>query len=190
MQHYYHTIGEDWFTYPGFYSSIVNQFRSGSKFVEVGSWRGRSSCYLGVEILNSGKNIELHCVDTWLGSEEHKPGGEFLNGYEILKDDGLYKEFIKNIEPIKEIIKPVRMSSLEASMLYEDNSLDFVFLDASHKYEDVKSDLKAWYPKVKIGGIFAGHDYPSWKEVVQAVDEFFIGKSIETKELCWFHRKT
>jgi hypothetical protein len=190
MKHYYQTIGEDWFTYPGFYSSVVKEFNDGAKFVEIGSWRGRSSCFLGVEILNSGKKIELHCVDTWLGSEEHQPGGEFAEGYQILKNDGLYKEFIQNIEPIKEYVKPLRMTSLEASNLYEDNSLDFVFIDASHKYEDVKKDLVAWYPKVKSGGIFAGHDYPSWHEVVKAVDEFFVNKNFYSSELCWIHRKT
>jgi len=189
MQHYYHSIGENWFTYPGFYASVVREFESGSKFVEIGSWRGRSSCFLGVEIFNSGKSIELHCVDTWLGSEEHQPGGEFPEGYQILKDDGLYKEFISNIQPIKDIIKPIRLTSIEASSLYEDESLDFVFLDASHKYEDVKQDLVAWYPKVRKGGIFAGHDYPSWPEVVKAVDEFFPQKDFHSNELCWIHRK-
>lgn len=182
MDHYYQNIGEDWFTYPNFYRSLVDQFPSGSKFVEVGSWRGRSSCFLGVEIYNSGKEISLDCVDTWGGSDEHE-------GYEILKGDGLYREFISNISPISSIIKPIRMTSLEASKFYPDESVDVVFLDASHKYEDVRDDLFAWYPKVKKGGIFAGHDYPSWTQVVKAVDEFFPNKNFESSELCWIHRK-
>lgn len=184
MQHYYTRIGEDWFTYPIFYSSVVEKFPSGSKFVEIGCWKGRSACFLGVEILNSGKEISLDCVDTWEGSEEHI-------GYEVLREDGLYKEFIHNIEPIKHIINPIRMTSLEAAKLYEDESLDFVFLDASHKYKDVKEDMEAWYPKVKQGGIFAGHDYPTWPEVVKAVDEFFNppGMIFTSNEYCWIHQK-
>jgi len=182
MEHYYQNIGEDWFTYPNFYSSMAGSFQSGSRFVEVGSWRGRSACFLGVEIYNSGKDIRLDCVDTWNGSEEHV-------GYDILENDGLYKEFLSNIEPIQNIVNPIRMESLKASELYEDESLDFVFLDASHKYEDIKEDLFAWYPKVKKGGIFAGHDYPTWTQVVRAVDEFFPGKNFRVSENCWIHSK-
>jgi hypothetical protein len=182
MEHYYHQIGENWFTYPQFYSSLVKIYPSGSKFVEVGSWRGRSSCFLGVEIYNSGKNIKLDCVDTWEGSEEHV-------GYDILNNDGLYKEFIKNISPISDIITPIRMKSLDAAKLYEDESIDVVFIDASHRYEDVREDLIAWYPKVKKGGIFSGHDYPSWPEVVRAVDEYFPENNFTSSENCWIHLK-
>ena len=182
MDHYYQNIGEDWFTYPNFYSSVVRAFPSGSKFVEVGSWRGRSSCFLGVEIYNSGKNIKLDCVDTWNGSEEHL-------GYEILENDGLYKEFMSNIDPISNIINPVRMESLKAVDLYEDESLDLVFLDASHRYEDIKADILAWYPKVKKGGIFSGHDYPTWTQVVRAVDEYFPNRNFQVSENCWIHTK-
>ena len=182
MDHYYQNIGEDWFTYPNFYSSVVRSFPAGSKFVEVGSWRGRSACFLGVEIHNSGKDIKLDCVDTWNGSEEHV-------GYDILENDGLYNEFISNIEPISHIINPIRMESLKAVDLYEDESLDLVFLDASHKYEDIKADILAWYPKVKKGGIFAGHDYPTWTQVVRAVDEYFPNKNFQVSENCWIHTK-
>jgi hypothetical protein len=61
MEHIYQQpqFGEDWFTYPEFYSQIVDRFSSGSKFVEVGSWKGKSSAYMAVEIANSGKDIEL-----------------------------------------------------------------------------------------------------------------------------------
>jgi predicted O-methyltransferase YrrM len=82
------------------------------------------------------------------------------------------------------------MTSLEASNLYEDESLDFVFLDASHKYDDLQADLKAWLPKVKNNGILAGHDYGSWKEVTNAVNDFFKGKSFSHNgEYCFIHRK-
>lgn len=41
----------------------------------------------------------------------------------------------------------------------EDGSLDFVYLDANHKYDALCGDLVAWYPKVRPGGIISGHDY-------------------------------
>jgi len=126
----------------------------------------------------------VDAVDIWSYSDEYE-------GFDIFKEDKLYKEFIENIEPLKNIINPVRMTSLHASELHEDASLDFVFIDASHKYEDVVNDLKAWYPKVKKGGVFAGHDYPIWEGVKKAVDEFFESNGLEfnSEELCFIHTK-
>jgi predicted O-methyltransferase YrrM len=185
MQHFYHGIGEDWFSYAGLYSQMVENSSDGAHFVEAGVWRGRSACYMAVEIVNSGKNIKFDAVDTWEGSAEHL-------GHPLLENDGLYQEFIKNIEPVKDIINPIRKPSLAAANDYADRSLDYVFIDASHTYEDVIADLTAWYPKIKVGGIIAGHDYGSWESVTRAVDDFFnsINRGfIYTEELCFIHKK-
>lgn len=165
MEHFYENIGENWFTYAPFYEKMVQVFESGSHFVEVGCWKGRSASHMAVEIINSNKNIKFDCVDTWKGSEEHV----YANDPFILEDK-LYDEFLKNIEPVKHIINPIRLSSIEASKLYADDSLDFVFIDASHIYEDVKDDIIHWLPKVKKGGIIAGHDIDA-KSVKSAVVE-------------------
>ena len=81
------------------------------------------------------------------------------------------------------------MISIEASKLYEDNSLDFVFIDASHEYEDVKADILSWLPKVKIGGILAGHDYNTFEGVNRAVDEIFNINDLEISEYCYIYKK-
>jgi hypothetical protein len=169
MEHFYDLphMGEDWFTYPILYSVMVNRFSTGSHFVEVGSWKGKSSVYMAVEIANSGKNIKFDCVDTWKGTEEeHGTIQEVVDGT-------LYETFINNISPVKEIINPIRMDSAEAAGLYEDGSLDFVFIDADHSYEGVKRDIIAWLPKVKNGGVLAGHDYGWAPPIRQAVDDVF-----------------
>jgi len=49
--------------------------------------------------------------------------------------------------------------SLSASKKFEDHSLDFIFLDAWGSDVDVQNDLNIWYPKLKVGGLFAGHDW-------------------------------
>jgi predicted O-methyltransferase YrrM len=182
MNHFYQNIGEDWFTYPNLYKMAVDKFDN-AKFVEIGSWKGRSSVFMAVEIFNSKKNIEFYCVDTWRGSIEHI-------GMEILNNDGLYKEFIKNIEPVSNIIKPIRMTSEEASKNFEDESLDFVFIDAAHDYESVKNDIDFWYPKIKKEGIIGGHDY-EWAGVNTAVKEWAKknNKQINLQELSWFTTK-
>lgn len=57
------------------------------------------------------------------------------------------------------------------------NELDFVYIDGDHRYEAVKKDLELYYPKVKVGGLFSGHDYaPRAPAVMKAVDEFFENK--------------
>jgi hypothetical protein len=106
----------------------------------------------GVEIINSGKPIELVCVDTWNGSLEHQD-------MECVKNDSLYLQFLENTLPIRSVMTPMRMKSVDAAKTFEDESLEFVFLDASHEYEDVRDDIESWYPKVKRGGVLAGHGY-------------------------------
>lgn len=150
--HIYHEpqFGEDWFTYANLYKSMVQKFPSGSRFVEIGSWKGKSSSFMAVELANSNKNIEFYCVDTWEGSVEHK---------DIDNIDLLYYQFTLNMKPVEKYYKSIRASSLEAASLFSDKSLDFVFIDASHEYEDVKKDIQTWLPKIKKGGVLAGHDY-------------------------------
>jgi hypothetical protein len=178
MNHIYQQpqFGEDWFTYPELYSQIVNKFSSGSKFVEVGSWKGKSSSYMCVEIANSQKDIEFFCVDHFIGSIEHKNDPNIFN---------LYETFKSNMLPVESYYTLLKMSSICAANTFDDKSLDFVFIDASHEYEDVKNDIFHWYPKVKDGGILAGHDYHH-DPVKQAVLESGL-KNIKVEYDCWIY---
>lgn len=135
--------------------AFVFQTKPKLHFVEIGSWRGRSSAFMAVEIANSGFDIQFDCVDTWKGSLDeqiHQDDPSILN-------DTLYQEFLENMKPVEKYYRPIRMTSVAAAKLYEDHSLDFVFIDAQHDYESVKEDILAWKNKVKKGGILAGHDY-------------------------------
>ena len=184
MEHFYKNIGEDWFTYPDLYSSMVNKhLNNGGHFVEVGSWKGRSASFMAVEIYNSKCKdiIKFDCVDTWKGSIEHQD-------MDIIKEDSLYKTFLENIQPVIDIINPIRKTSLEASQMYEDNTLDFVFLDASHEYNDVIDDIKTWLPKIKNNGILAGHDYGR-DDVNKAVNDYFKNQKFMVSEDCWIYEK-
>lgn len=182
MEHFYKNLGENWFSYPKLYSSMVDKFNDNSHFVEVGTWKGMSASYMAVEIMNSGKKINFDCVDTW----------EYIldTGIDYTKYNDLYDIFLKNIEPVKSVITPIKEISWEAAKLYSDNSLDFVFIDAGHDYDSVIKDIKSWYPKVKIGGVIAGHDYTQPTcGVKKAVDEFFNNKNIKQSEGCWIYEK-
>lgn len=178
IYHFYYSI-HGWFLQEKLFTQMVLSCNDTDKynFLEVGSWKGKSSTFMAVEIINSHKDITFHCVDTWQGSKEHRdrnnPSFEPL----CFIEDGLYNEFIKNIEPVKSVINPIKMDSVSASALFEDESLDFVFIDGAHDYHSVKEDIVHWYPKVKKGGYIAGDDYV-WPDVSKAVTEFFEFKRI------------
>jgi predicted O-methyltransferase YrrM len=184
MEHFYQKVdSENWFGYDDLYSLIVNKFDTGSHFVEVGAWKGMSACYMAVEIINSGKNIRFDCVDTW-------DYVDTSNEIDKSQFDELFNIFSKNIEPVKNNINIVKSLSWDGALNYDDNSLDFVFIDAGHDYESVKKDLNAWFPKVKNGGIIAGHDYHYNCGVFPAVNEFFKDKGdIKQMRACWIYEK-
>jgi predicted O-methyltransferase YrrM len=166
MKHFYKQI-EGWFNFQEIYSSMVNKFQDGAIFVEVGCWKGKSACYMAVEIANSNKGIDFYCVDGWWGT---------------------YQIFKSNTKRVKEYIKPLRMTSLEAAQTFEEQSIDFVFIDADHRYDNVKADIEVWYSKLKKGGVIAGHDYQEARPgVIQAVDEFCRNNKFvpQIEKRCW-----
>jgi hypothetical protein len=55
--------------------------------------------------------------------------------------------------------REMRMYSLDAAALFEDNSLDFVYLDGAHYYAAIAADIAAWWPKLRSGGLLSGDDY-------------------------------
>jgi hypothetical protein len=90
----------------------------------------------------------------------------------------------------------IEMTSLEAAPLVSD-SLGFVYIDGLHDYEHVAVDIAAWWPKVRSGGILAGHDY-IWcmPGVVRAVNEFIAREGLplnltaeEYRYLTWWVQK-
>ena len=126
---------------------------------------------MAVEIINSGKNIKFDCIDHWEGSEEH-------NDNDKVNLETLYEDFLENIKPVKGAIGPVRANSLDASRLYKPNSLDFIFIDASHDEESVKADLAFWMPRLKDNGVIAGDDINN-EGVANAVRWFFDHEKLE-----------
>jgi predicted O-methyltransferase YrrM len=137
-------------------------------WVELGVFRGAFSEFL---LRNSGALV--HLVDVWDEIDVYKAGSASKN-YDItrvrLADFGLRAVFH-------------RTTTLAAAELFDDGSLDFVYLDATHLYDDVKRDLTAWWPKLRVGGLMAGDDYYNGYVngaaysfgVKDAVDEFFGG---------------
>ena len=153
MKHFYRTIEGNPNGLPDLYHKIVSNSKPNSHFVEVGCFKGAGAAAMCVEIINSGKPIKFDCVDIW-------------------EEDIRYQDFLRNLQPVTGYFNPIRLPRVEASALYADNSLDFVCIDASHDYEDVKADILSWLPKVKSGGILAGDDFYI-EGVNRAVHEVF-----------------
>jgi len=65
----------------------------------------------------------------------------------------------------------IMTTSVLAAPCIKDESLDFVYIDGNHAYDFITQDLQLWYPKIKDGGMFSGHDY-GIRSVQQAVDLF------------------
>jgi predicted O-methyltransferase YrrM len=170
-------FGEDWFSGEGIYRRMVRNCRPDGKLVEVGCWRGRSTAFLLVEAYNHSPKIEVFAVDTWEGSPEHAD-------HPCVQSGTLFENFMSNVAPVAERLTPLKMPSLQAADLFADGSLDAVFIDAAHEYEPVKADILAWRPKVRRGGILAGHDFGAgWPGVDLAVTEIF--GQVEAGEFCW-----
>jgi predicted O-methyltransferase YrrM len=187
LEHYFReTIGEQpegWFTYPRLYTELVQKIPNNGIFVEVGSWKGKSIVYFAVEAINSNKNIKIYAVDNWLGDENH------INDPDVVQST-LYSTFLQNIKKVDHIITPIRGDSAQSAQLFQDQSVDACFIDACHEYEYVKTDILAWYPKIKSGGIICGHDYmwfherPGGPPVKKAVDEVLGSYNIEYTGMC------
>jgi predicted O-methyltransferase YrrM len=67
-------------------------------------------------------------------------------------DSGAFK-------PYNTKIIGIEATSEFAADYIKNQSLDLVFIDADHSYEAVVQDIKIWIPKIRSGGIIAGHDY-------------------------------
>lgn len=168
MQHFYKNV-PGWAAFVELYALMVRNAPMQARFVEVGSWAGRSAAFMGVEILNSGKQIKFDCIDPWYD------GGVDLRDTEhrkLLGDVPLIEQFKRNVGPVLHLINPIQKLSVDAAKDFPDGSINYIMIDGDHTYEAVRDDIKAWMPKMRIGAIMSGDDY-NWPGVRKAVDEAF-----------------
>lgn len=183
---YHNAVG--WFTDHKLYRSQVLAAAEGAHFVEIGSWVGRSALFMATEIANSHKRIRFDAVDHFQGSASE---GEHFMRVEAEQNGGTMRSvFERNLGPMLRHVNVVEGSSIAAAMGYADRSLDFVFLDAGHLEDEVIEDIRAWLPKVKSGGILAGHDfYGNHPGVARAVRACFDTDFEEVPPISWLHRR-
>ncbi len=153
---------DGWFNFHNFYTDMVGKFND-AVFVEIGCWEGKSTTFMADKIKRSGRNIKFYAIDIW---EDYKQIDRIWSAN--------YSKYLKNIDPLKDYITTLKGDSCEMSKRFTDKSIDFVFIDANHQYEFIKRDIEHWLPKMKSGGVLAGHD-TQFEGVTRAINELLPG---------------
>jgi hypothetical protein len=140
--------------------------------LEIGVYNGNNS----YNLLSNYPNLILHGVDPY--TEFTDWNGRVTHGAQDPDQPEYYMQ--QALKPFGARFILHRTTSDEAVHHFSDYSLDFIFIDGLHTYEQVLKDCRNYYSKVKKGGIFSGHDYDNIAGVRQAVDEFAatVGKAV------------
>jgi hypothetical protein len=163
---------EDWLPgedLPSFLKDIKNPIG-----IEIGTDQGTTTEYL----LRTIPDLTLYGVDDY--TENRTENVQNLT----------FQIYMNKVSPYSNRFFHYRKTSNDAVDEFKDESVDFVFVDGDHRYAQVLKDCHNYYPKVKNGGLFCGHDW-SLPDVNRAIVEFAlsIGKfdSIKTmKQDVWY----
>jgi len=140
-------------------------------------------------ILNRCFNFTFYGVDPWCGTDGYEHWSRVqVAGHEKEARD-VETQFRNRCRLIKDF-------SASASKQFSNKSIDLVFIDGEHTYEAVTTDIRCWLPKLRKGGIIAGHDYKNltaWRRkgydfsgVDTAVDEAFGGRVNVAEDHVWW----
>jgi len=113
-------------------------------------------------------DLKMYCIDKW---KQYPTYRDFRGPKKLNKYYEITKNRLKNLN-----CTIIKEWSMDAVKDFEDESLDFVFIDGNHTFEYVTNDIAEWSKKVRKGGIVSGHDflrsrngvYVHVKDVVQA----------------------
>jgi lipopolysaccharide biosynthesis glycosyltransferase len=154
------------------FGTLLNRLGLNGNGIEIGVCEGEFS-----EILLKTSNLKkLYLLDLWQHIED---GYIDRNNVDQNTHEARYFQVLSNMEKYGNRVTVIRADCDVAHRYSLDNHFDFIYLDADHSYESVKRQLHNWYPKVRKGGILAGHDYISGVDragtvfgVKDAVDEY------------------
>jgi Methyltransferase domain len=174
------------FNFRGLYNRVARDLPPLAHLVEVGVSVGNSTRFLYDALAATGKAFRLDVVGLWTWTPRFE---------EIVRGKDLLAEFSHTMAGRP--VRTVQLPSAGAAMEYENGALDFVFIDADHNFSIVTEHLRAWLPKVKWGGIIAGHGW-SIAAVQLAVRDFLPLFDLEvippdqgsgSEQSCWLWRK-
>jgi len=149
--------------------SYLNSLGLSGNGIEIGVYKARFSHVL----LSTSKLSKIYLLDAW----KHFDPSEYPDRSNLEQNamDQMYLNVVEAMKQYGERVVVLRKDSRDAFLEFQDGFFDFMYIDANHAYEFTKADLTNWYPKLKSGGVFSGHDYfdnPPVYGVKSAVDEF------------------
>ena len=152
---------KDWFNWaPEVWTQLIPMLSGEAcnrEFLEIGSFEGRSAVWIVENMMQDGDI--LGCIDTWEGGEEH--GEEdmgtvkerFDHNIAILRDK--YPE--RYIDQYKNTSTVALAEIMHGS--WRSPTLDFIYIDGSHRAPDVLTDACMAWPLLKVGGLMVFDDY-------------------------------
>jgi hypothetical protein len=160
--------------------TVMNELGCFKVGAEIGVALGKNAKVM----LDMIDGLELICVDPWTKYSNWKQE----------QMDNRYQRTLNRLAYYGDRATIIRKESMEAVKSVADGILDFVYIDGFHDFDWVMSDMIFWIPKVRRGGIVAGHDYyPFYRAgVMTAVDAYVKGHNItdwyvtREKEPSWF----
>ena len=154
---------QKWISAPGLCDLVMHLFSEQETI--VGLEIGVASGWTMNHFLQNLSNLQLTGIDPYVGYMD----GHIQITQELL--DAQYLAAQDNISDFAPRGKILRGYSQDFVNSFEDESLDYIFIDGDHSYEGALRDCELFFPKIKSGGIFAGHDW-SFDGVRKAVNEF------------------
>lgn len=152
---------------------IKTKFDFPLTIAEIGVERG----FNAIDMLQNLNIQRLYLVD------HYAPYGDCLTsgGCPQPVQDDVYRSMFKSLSDYTNVVF-VTKDSVFSSSLFPDEFFDFIYIDGSHDYEPVNSDIRSWWSKIKKGGVLGGHDYKNSPYVEQAVKEFVAEKGLQILE--------
>jgi hypothetical protein len=135
----------------------------------IGAEIGVASGCFSYHVLLKKNPSKLYLIDPWIyGLQKDVELNRTLEKQQ--QRDIQYQTVCEYFAPFKNV-EILRFKSEEAAVLFEDNYLDYVYIDGEHSYEAVMRDLTNYFPKIKVGGYLIGDDY-GWTGIEPAVQDF------------------
>lgn len=131
---------------------LLNEHKLVGIAVEIGTHRGEFASVL----LTNWQGAKLFCVDHY---QDYDQSSVLPDRGASRKDD--YHTAKNVLRPFENRVTFLRSASPGVAADFLDETLDFVYIDGDHRADAVLQDLRAWTPKVRTGGIVAGHDFIS-----------------------------
>lgn len=155
------------------YEEVARTAQDGDILVEIGNFHGKSLAFL-LEALK-GKSVEVFGIDIGIGgAAQWRIDPKLRRGC----TSGNLVQNLHSCALLDKVTLIIR-DSAKAAKLFADNSVQFLMVDGDHSYDGVLRDLRAWWPKMKVGGLMSGDDYHRYDTVAAAVHDFFGIKSAQ-----------